>query len=375
MPVSSLKFLNDLSTSYAWYQVRNYNLETISNYIAMLKYNGASRFPGGTYPPPLKALHVPDDVQQDSQVAALSLRLFNSARAFTLAHELGHIYDRDLCRGRPGSFKEAQAREMAADRFALEIMRRDGNVPIGAFLMFLTFTYYEPNRGEFSTDLEWEKYLDSSTHPLSAARVMAAADFINAEAADYGANSAELIRQIAAEVKFFAHLLADPDQQRSIRVIGESTDLTALMPRHSGELVTAPQGWEKEQPSPSSFQGRYAGHLIRYIRDAAVETFEIQMLLRREGEMVNGRYAYGDISSSSGYAYVAGIGNISGAVIGGELLFEWTSAGDSGQSGSFGAASSGRGILKAVSGGDGLSGTWGYGDSRQGAGSVEARKQ
>jgi hypothetical protein len=47
MPVFSLLFLEDLASAFAWLQRHDYSLETVEEYITMLRYKKASDFPGG----------------------------------------------------------------------------------------------------------------------------------------------------------------------------------------------------------------------------------------------------------------------------------------------------------------------------------------
>lgn len=95
LPVLSLKFIEDMSTAYAWRHLNGFSLEPIDEYVAMLRYRSPSDFPGGRHPGPLIALGVPPGIlQQEPQVDDLSLRFRNSAWAFILAHELGHLLHR-----------------------------------------------------------------------------------------------------------------------------------------------------------------------------------------------------------------------------------------------------------------------------------------
>ncbi len=91
MPVLSLMFLEDLCTAYAWLHLKGYSLETIDEYITMLRYKKAADFPDGRYPPPLKALKIPPNALAERAVDDLSLRFRNTAYAFILLHEIGHI--------------------------------------------------------------------------------------------------------------------------------------------------------------------------------------------------------------------------------------------------------------------------------------------
>lgn len=51
---------------------------------------------GNRYPLPLLALHIPTNALANSKVDDLSLRFRNTAFAFILGHELGHIYHHHL---------------------------------------------------------------------------------------------------------------------------------------------------------------------------------------------------------------------------------------------------------------------------------------
>src|SRR5205823_4006926 len=103
----------------------------VDEYLAMLRYKRAADFPGGTYPPPLTALGIPADAAQDPQAGPLALRFRNSAYAFIIAHELGHILA-----GHPSSIsvtmEQSRANEAAADDFALRVLARDAEIPMGA---------------------------------------------------------------------------------------------------------------------------------------------------------------------------------------------------------------------------------------------------
>ncbi|MGH7388592.1 MAG: hypothetical protein ACREM3_03955 [Candidatus Rokuibacteriota bacterium] len=80
LPAAALHWLSEIYTAYAWLVLENYQLEPIEEYVAMLKHKKPADFPGGAYPPPLRALGIPASVLDDSRVDGLSLRLFNSAR-------------------------------------------------------------------------------------------------------------------------------------------------------------------------------------------------------------------------------------------------------------------------------------------------------
>lgn len=135
MPVFSLLFLEDLCTAYAWLYTNGYSLETIDEYVTMLRYKKAEHFPRRRYPAPLKALQIPGNALSDKRVDELSLRLRNSAFAFILLHELGHIlYQHRGYRGIPT--ERTRGNESDSDRFAVDVLSRTKTIPMGAVLFF-----------------------------------------------------------------------------------------------------------------------------------------------------------------------------------------------------------------------------------------------
>jgi hypothetical protein len=153
-PVASLKFIEDLSLAYAWRHVNRYSQEPIDEYLAMLKYKKATDFPGGKYPPPLKALGVPPKIwEKDKQVDDMSLRFRNTAWAFILAHELGHLHFRH--RGNKNvSPARSQQKEKEADAFAVDLLSRSNTIPMGMILWFQASVGYFPNRADYKTEAD-----------------------------------------------------------------------------------------------------------------------------------------------------------------------------------------------------------------------------
>jgi hypothetical protein len=225
LPILSLTFLEDLSAAYAWLWAKGQSLETIDEYNALLKYRKGREFKGKNYPPPLEALRIPAGPFADPKIEGLALRIRNSAFAFILAHELGHIYHRHPGYVEGVTRKEARSNEEAADLFALEMMRRTRTIPMGAILFFQATAYYLPNRGDYPDDKEgdkkWEAYLDNlATHPLTARRLQliakkleeTAEDFVSHEKTKAGrAASTDTIREVAKGANVIAKYLEDTE--------------------------------------------------------------------------------------------------------------------------------------------------------------------
>ena len=230
-PVESLKFLDDLCIAYAWLWANDYRFETIEEYIAMLYHKKQSDFPGGRYPRPLEALGIPTNALDNPEVDRLSLRLFNSARAFILAHELAHL----LYRHTGGKVQD----EMQADRFAVELLSRTHTIPMGAILYFQALAHLTPNRAQFPSDAAWQKFLkEESTHPLTSQRIRAIANNLNQLAPNFSGPSdpnprltVETVRFMATGLEPVAKYLGDPEIQLCVAEMAANADLSILKPR------------------------------------------------------------------------------------------------------------------------------------------------
>jgi hypothetical protein len=237
LPIVSLQFFEDLCTAYAWLWANKYSLDTIDEYIAMLKYKPAKDFAGHRYPLPLEALQIPDSALTDHSIDELSLRFRNSAYAFILAHELGHIYHGDY--GYVNLTPEqAQSIEEEADLFALKIMQRASTIPMGAMLWFQATAYYFPNRGDYGSDEDWKDFLKTeATHPLNSQRLRTLAARLYEHAGDFARYESdktagnERVEFIARGILMIARVLEDTDLQRFIATKARSANLSSLAPR------------------------------------------------------------------------------------------------------------------------------------------------
>jgi hypothetical protein len=243
LPVSSLLFLEDLTTAFAWLHVNDYSAETVEEYVTMLKYKDASDFPGGRYPAPLKALSIPQDALSDKRVDALGLRLRNTAYAFIILHELAHF----LYRHRPYnqiSTEQARMNEAEADQFALKVLERAGTIPGGIIVYFMAQINAERNKGQFlvegKSEAEWQRYVQTEqTHPLTAERLKGMARYLDAWASRASVDDeADTLAFIATRLLRMAEDYDDPDMQGCLTVVAERADPTTLAPRrHRSKLA------------------------------------------------------------------------------------------------------------------------------------------
>jgi len=238
MPILSLLFLEDLCTAYAWLYTHEYSLETIDEYVTMLRYKRAGDFAGGRYPSPLQALQIPSNALADKRVDDLSLHLRNSAYAFILLHELGHIVHGH--RGYQGiSMAQARHNEEDADRFALDVLHKTETIPMGAMLFFQAQAYFMPSKGQLKaegrlqSDQDWEEYLNTAvTHPLTAERLRKIALRLDRAADDAGSGPyGETLRYMATRLSSIGSILDLEDLQGCMAVVAHRAHPSTLAPR------------------------------------------------------------------------------------------------------------------------------------------------
>ena len=236
LPVLSLKFIEDVSIAYAWRHLNRHSLEPIDEYVAMLKYRKPQDFPNARVPDPLTALGVPAQIwERDKRVDDLSLRFRNTAWAFILAHEVGHLRFRH-----PGNRgidpAVSQRNEVEADTFAVNLLSRSDTVPMGMILWFQATVGFFQNRADFKTEEEYRRWVQrEATHPVNPDRLRHLALSLNRAAdATLSRDNGELLRFIAGKLGGIADILAEPDMQRLIArcaVLGRPEDLKRLQDR------------------------------------------------------------------------------------------------------------------------------------------------
>jgi len=338
LPVMSIKFFDDLSVALAWLWRNGFGLDTVYEYVGMLKYTDLAMF-GGRYPEPLSALRIPADALADQTVSDLADKIFDSGVAFVLLHELGHIRYHHPGNGPEVPSDISRANEEAADAFALDVLRRLQNQPTGMAFLFMAFAHGTPNRGDYGSEAEYQQFLRSATHPLSEARLQALADALMDSADDFARNEPDPtvgrknMLFIADQLTAVAQILGDPDMQRTIDQIGRRTTLAMLAPRRPDQIVAVPT----VAATPSGlFSGVYKGSI--QLPDGSID---ITTVLRSQGDRVSGDYYYGARS-----------GSLTGIIDKGILVFEWREG-----------AELGHGRFIAGQDGQGFHGSWGFGDS------------
>lgn len=345
MPVMAIRFLGDLAVSYAWLDTNGYTMESVTDYVSMLKYQDAARF-GGRYPDPGTALRIPANATDNPRVDNLSQQILSQSVSFILLHEMGHVLYQHQGYGPGIARARARQNEDEADRFALEVLRRVGQPVNGLLFFFLSAAHFVVHRADFASDADYQADLARQTHPLTSDRTARLAQYLREHAADYGrlqnnpAGAASAIRSIADAIdQRVVTVLADPDQQRLMALRGRSMTLAGLAPRRPGETMAAPAP-AVAAPSPP-FHGVFDGEI-----DDGSARLPIRAVLHRQGDRVEGQYSFG-----------AGQGQLNGLVEGDTLTYLWRTA-----------SGSGRGVLRSSRDGLRIEGTWGHGERTAGGG-------
>lgn len=344
LPALSLRFYSDLCVANAWLNAHGFDGTTVRDYVGWL-FRQAAASSKAPLPPVFRTLGVPDNAREEAAVANRADRNFGNTIVFLLAHELGHV----LKKHRTDLSDPIQKRnqEMEADQFAIEVMRRISQVPLGVELWFDVerIRHFEGVRhvaaGKFPTETEWQKYIGNLDHPVTTERLEALAVAIEKAADSFARNQTdqalwtqryrawgEAFRLAAAQ--WTTNRIASMAEYSHVRDLSPAD----LKPRQAAFTIP---GMSEQEPE---FNGLFAAR-----RTAANGGQDIvDLLLLRTGDEVIGGYKNGKVD-----------GFIQGEVRNGVLHFTWREG-----------RANGRGI--AQSEGETLRGTWGTGDSEQGGG-------
>lgn len=177
VPILSVKFLDDLSISYAYMDRFGCDREMLFNYLTKLLYDE-------DYPPtpPRAALGIPSDALDDAFVDDVSQKLLKSSIFFLIGHEYGHVMHRHRGYGQISS-AEAQRQENQSDDFALGVMRRIGVAPMGLAFFFAMASRIEPVPAAFDSQADFDRHIrETLTHPLTGSRLRNVADYMRESA-------------------------------------------------------------------------------------------------------------------------------------------------------------------------------------------------
>jgi len=220
-PVRTLLFVEDLSRCYGWLWANRMSTKTVDEYLGMLRYRSPSDFPGGQYPDPLKALHIPDNALSNPKVVEAAVRLRRTADAFLLLHQFAHLQ----LHHQPAanrSFTDAQ--EIEADRYALNIIKDNSVTPTGIFLVMYSGMFLETGSG-------------LALHPVTPNRMLAMAHFLDERVFEFirgrpdKATAMDGIHSIASLLVEGVEWLNIRTHQEDLEQLALKTDIATLQPR------------------------------------------------------------------------------------------------------------------------------------------------
>jgi hypothetical protein len=333
----------------AWLNAHGYDGTTVRDYVGVL-LREATLSPGAPLPAVFRTLGIPDNAREESAVANRVDRNFGNTIVFLLAHELGHALKKHDTHSRDPVQKRRQ--EIEADAFAIEVMRRIGQVPLGVEFWFDVerIGHVQGIRrvtsARFPTEAEWQRYLAGLDHPVTSERLDALATAVEKAPDSFARNQADQARWIRNSKIFAQYMrLGAPSAAIGAERVAEyervrDLHLEDLKPRKAA--FTMP-GSEQEP----AFNGLFA------VRRTAAGGGQDRMdlLLLRTGDDIIGGYSNGKID-----------GFIQGDIRNGVLHFLWREGN-----------ANGHGVAQAQ--GETLRGTWGLGESEQGAGEFSAERQ
>ncbi len=198
MPLTSLRFFDDIATLHAWFESQDCPTEYIQTYLAGLLRAGED------LPAPLVAFGLDRDrLFADNYTYDLSGKIYSSAIQFILVHELGHVL-LDHQAGVEGA--ESRQQEAEADSFALDHFARLGGNPMGIFWYYQAAWWHDPasDRGR-----------RENTHPISAERIRSMANRLIENPGDFAHGEANpereagFVRQLGVMTTAFADLIDD----------------------------------------------------------------------------------------------------------------------------------------------------------------------
>jgi hypothetical protein len=344
LPALSLRFYSDLCVSNAWLNAHGYDGTTVRDYVGWL-FRQAAASSRAPLPPVFRTLGVSDNAREEAGVANRADRNFGNTILFLLAHELGHVLKKHRTDLHDPVQKRAQ--EIEADQFAIEIMRRIAQVPLGLEFWFDVERIRHVAPTKFPTETEWQKYLASLDHPVTTERLEALTVAIEKAPDSFARNQTDQ-RLWTERWKNFAQYFRLAAPPWTTNPVGRMAEYSRVRDLHAEDLrprkaaFTIP-GAEQEP----EFNGLFA--VRRTAANGAQDT--IDLLLLRIGDEVMG-----------GYSNVTTDGFIEGKIADRVLRFTWHEG-----------ALNGRGV--AESRGETLHGTWGTGEAEKGAGEFSGVRQ
>jgi hypothetical protein len=224
LPLLTVAFVEDMSEAYSWLWANRYSSQTVDEYLGMLRNRTPSDFPGNRYPTPLEALHIPANALENPAVAEMRDRVRGTTLSFMLLHEFGHLSHRTAAE--EVAFRH-DGEEEFADRFALEVMKKNSETPAGLLMLIHGMLYLPPAAPK--------------QHPVTRHRLNAMADYLDMRVREFAEGRPDrklatfAIQSLASHIRKAALFLSDSTGQRLWAEQSSQTTVASLMPRRVGQ--------------------------------------------------------------------------------------------------------------------------------------------
>jgi hypothetical protein len=210
LPLLTMQFTEDLAQAYAWLWANHYSSETVDEYMGMLHFRPASAFPHRQYPPPLVALHIPYSALDNDAVSKMFRKVRSTAWTFLIMREFDRL-------------RNPTDSDQQADFFALEVLKRNSEVPSGLLMIVHAILYLPPDNGE--------------AHALTPQRLVAMADYFDTHVHEFAQGRPDArvavtaIHLLASRLRYSADWLKDASGQQLWEEQAEKTSVSSLAPR------------------------------------------------------------------------------------------------------------------------------------------------
>jgi len=357
---ASVKFVSDMMLAITWLTENGYSLETVSDYLAMLRYWDGAK---GRPPKPRDTLCIPANARDDPKTDEFYVSWFNGSLNFILLHETGHVFYRHPANTDvPPAV--SRAHEQEADQFGLDLLARVGNVPLSLPHLLFVMSSLQGDTVRPGEETLYQQSLAARTHPVSAARLEALARQLNISAPAFNRafkpGSQANASMLSVQVQTLANQMASPIMQIRAAAAGQSVTPKDLAPRRPGRFLAFPCG--RATSKARAFEGSLHGQLtLLPSHESAAgspaestprlkNSTEIDVILTRDGDNVTGSFSVGP-----------GFGRLQGTVTGDLLALRWQEAVFFSR---IAGGTSGRGLLALDQ--DQYRGTFGPGNSTTG---------
>ncbi len=223
VPLMTIAFVEDMAQAYSWLWANHYSSRTVDEYLGMLRARRPEDFPNQRYPSPLVALHIPADATADPAVAKMMARVRGTTLSFILLHQLGHLNYVTSTEDAAMRRNHVNGAEERADAFALEVMKKNSETPVGLLMLIHGMMYLPAS--------------PPKDHPLSDGRLMAMADYLDGRVREFAEGRADrqlariAIQSLAGHLRQAARFLSDPTGQELWAEQGRKTGVADLAPR------------------------------------------------------------------------------------------------------------------------------------------------